>query len=132
MRTKRFTALAVENFKPKAERYEVTDSSGLILFVGQTGHKGWGIRYRRPGSRKPAKFMVGSWPAMSLRKLASPLPLQNLMSRTAPIRVRPRKERRPRPRPPRPTLPPTPSSAGPRSFEGARTQEDAPAQSEPG
>lgn len=66
MRTKRFTALAVENFKPKAERYEVTDSSGLILFVAQTGHKGWGIRYRRPGSRKPAKFMVGSWPAMSL------------------------------------------------------------------
>jgi integrase len=66
MRTKRFTALAVENFKPKAERYEVTDSSGLILFVGETGHKGWGIRYRRPDSRKPAKFMLGSWPAMSL------------------------------------------------------------------
>lgn len=66
MRAKRFTALAIENFKPKTERYEVTDGSGLILFVGETGHKGWGIRYRRPDSRKSAKFMVGSWPAMSL------------------------------------------------------------------
>jgi len=66
MRAKRFTALAIENFKPKTERYEVTDGSGLILFVGETGHKGWGIRYRRPDGRKSAKFMVGSWPAMSL------------------------------------------------------------------
>ena len=66
MRVKRFTALAIENFKPKAERYEVTDGSSLILFVGETGHKGWGVRYRRPDSRKPAKLMVGSWPAMSL------------------------------------------------------------------
>src|SRR5712675_2219794 len=65
MRTKRFTALAIENFKSKVERYEVTDGS-LILFVGETGHKGWGIRYRRPGSRKSAKFIFGSWPAVSL------------------------------------------------------------------
>jgi integrase len=66
MRVKKFTAIGAEALKAKTERYEATDGSGLILFVEPSGHKAWGIRYRRPGNKKPAKFMVGEWPAMSL------------------------------------------------------------------
>ena len=42
MRVKRFTALAIENFKPKAERYEVTDGSSLILVRRRDRSQGLG------------------------------------------------------------------------------------------
>ena len=54
MRVKKFTAIGAEALKAKTERYEATDGSGLILFVEPSGHKAWGIRYRRPGNKKPS------------------------------------------------------------------------------
>jgi integrase len=66
MQTKKFTAIGVEAFKAKAQRYEVTDGLGLRLFVFPSGVKSWGMRYRPPGSRKAAKIMFGKWPATTL------------------------------------------------------------------
>src|SRR5262245_8217039 len=64
---KRLTAIGVEQIKPKAQRFELTDgTSGLRLVVQPSGARSWCIRYRRPDSRKTAKLTLGSWPAVSL------------------------------------------------------------------
>jgi integrase len=47
--TKRLTAKAVENARPKADRYELSDGgSGLRVVVYPSGQKSWVLRYRRP------------------------------------------------------------------------------------
>src|SRR5262249_45251687 len=55
---KRLTTLAVENARPKAQRYEVADgSTGLRLVVFPSGAKSWIVRYRRPPpDRRTAKL----------------------------------------------------------------------------
>jgi integrase len=63
---KRLTVKSVENLKPGPQRLEISDhSNGLFLVVQPvTGRKSWACRYRVSG--KPAKFTLGSWPALSL------------------------------------------------------------------
>jgi len=56
------TALAVENAKPSAVRREIPDgkSRGLYLVVQPSGKKSFALRYRRPGTGKPAKLTLGN------------------------------------------------------------------------
>ena len=61
------TAKAVEQAKPKAERYEIADGkcSGLFLVVQKTGAKSWALRFRSPverveGQRKAKKLTLGT------------------------------------------------------------------------
>jgi integrase len=68
------TTKAIENFKPRADRYEVPDQGcrGLYFIVQPSGVKSWAIRCRING--KPVKHTLGAWPAIKLaeaRKLAA-------------------------------------------------------------
>ncbi len=56
------TALAVENAKPSAVRREIPDgkSRGLYLVVQPSGKKSFALRYRRPGTGRPAKLTLGN------------------------------------------------------------------------
>jgi integrase len=78
---KRLTTIAVENARPKAERYELADgSTGLRLVVQPTGAKRWIVRYRRPPpDRRTAKLThehfvplaeARRWAAAALAELA--------------------------------------------------------------
>jgi integrase len=56
------TTFTIKNLKPRAERYEVPDSSkGLRLLVHPSGRKVWVLRFRRPGTSKNAKMTLGFW-----------------------------------------------------------------------
>jgi integrase len=58
------SALAVENAKPRAKQYLLTDGNGLHLMVTPQGSKLWRLRYRFGGKQN---FMsLGSFPAVSL------------------------------------------------------------------
>jgi integrase len=65
-RTKALTTKAIENLKPRDERYEVPDGGcrGLRCLVHPSGAKSWAIRFR--WHRKPCKHTLGSFPGMSL------------------------------------------------------------------
>jgi integrase len=60
------TTKAVENLKPRADRYEVPDRGcrGLYFIVQPSGAKSWAIRCRING--KPVKHTLGPWPAVQL------------------------------------------------------------------
>lgn len=79
---KRLTAIAVENARPKADRYELADgSTGLRLCVQPSGKKSWIVRYRRPPpDRRTAKVThdqlvslaeARKWAAAALAELAA-------------------------------------------------------------
>lgn len=64
-RCARLTDAVVRQAPPRAERYEVTEVSGLALRVSPDGSKRWGCRYRAPDG-KQKRLMLGTYPAMSL------------------------------------------------------------------
>src|SRR5262249_20965588 len=53
----KLTPIAVKNYRPRPDRYEVVDgSTGLRLVVQPSGAKSWIVRYRRPPpDRRTAK-----------------------------------------------------------------------------
>lgn len=63
----KFTELHVKNLKPRATRYEVTDSGcrGLTLRVSPAGHKTWSYVYRRDGRLQ--RVGLGNYPAVTLK-----------------------------------------------------------------
>src|SRR5690242_7856317 len=56
--------LAVENAKPKASPYLLTDGNGLHLLVNTGGSKLWRLRYRFGG--KQNMLSLGPFPEVSL------------------------------------------------------------------
>src|SRR5438309_1169308 len=65
---KRFTSKTIENARPKADRYELSDGGGpLRLVVYPSGRRAFIVRYRRPSNRKTAKLTFEpGWPQLSL------------------------------------------------------------------
>jgi integrase len=62
---KKLTAKAIENFKPRPQRREISDGgSGLFLVLQPSGHRSWALRYRYGG--RPTKLTLGRWPTLSL------------------------------------------------------------------
>jgi integrase len=63
---KRLTTKAIENAKPRADRYELSDGGGPLRFIVQpSGYKSAALRYRFNG--KPKKLTLEpSWPALTL------------------------------------------------------------------
>lgn len=59
-----FTALAVQNAKPREKPYVLTDSIGLHLLVKPSGTKVWRLRYRFGG--KQNMISLGLYPEVSL------------------------------------------------------------------
>jgi len=55
---KKLTALAVVNLKPRAERYEVADASGLRVVVFPSGKRSYVVRFRRPQDGRTAKHTL--------------------------------------------------------------------------
>jgi integrase len=55
---KKLTAVAVENAKPRKDRYELPDGGckGLYLVIQPSGSKSWAVRYRHAG--KPKKLTL--------------------------------------------------------------------------
>jgi len=67
----KITALAIENWKPAADRQEVLLGDGLYLVIQPSGLKSWALRYRRKGDGKAVKHTIGSYPAISLKAARS-------------------------------------------------------------
>ncbi len=59
-----FTALAIQNAKPRDKPYILTDSTGLHLLIKPSGTKLWRLRYRFGG--KQNMLSLGSYPDVSL------------------------------------------------------------------
>lgn len=57
---------AIKALKPKAARYVVTDSRGLILEVHPSGAMAWSYRYRLPTGKRE-RVVLGRYPALSLK-----------------------------------------------------------------
>jgi hypothetical protein len=58
------TALAIENAKPKAKPYKLSDGNGLHLLVNPNGSKLWRLRYRFGG--KQNMLGLGAFPEIPL------------------------------------------------------------------
>src|SRR5271155_3725228 len=58
------TALALQNAKPKAKTYKLSDGDGLHLWVEPHGSKLWRFRYHFDSKEKMISF--GSFPEVSL------------------------------------------------------------------
>jgi hypothetical protein len=58
------TALAIQNAKPKAKPYKLSDGGGLHLCVEPHGSKLWRFRYHFDSKEKMISF--GSFPAIRL------------------------------------------------------------------
>lgn len=55
----------IRSFKPKADRYRVSDSGGLLLEIMPSGSKIWRYRYQLHQVRQPA-LTIGSYPDIGL------------------------------------------------------------------
>ena len=66
MKRKRLTDLSVRAIKPRAKYFEVVDASGLRLGIQPSGTISALTRYRRPGSKRPAKLSHGRYSAIGL------------------------------------------------------------------
>jgi integrase len=66
--TRKFTALIIEQFKPKSARYEVSDGSvhGLRLIVQPSGAKSWCVRYRHGGRAR--KLTLQGFPSLPVAR----------------------------------------------------------------
>lgn len=62
---KPLTDTAIKALKPKADRYRVSDTSGLLLEVMPSGSKIWRYRYQLHGVRQPS-LTIGPYPEISL------------------------------------------------------------------
>jgi hypothetical protein len=58
------TALAIQNAKPKAKPYKLSDGGGLFLCIEPHGSKLWRFRYHFDNKEKMISF--GSFPEVSL------------------------------------------------------------------
>jgi len=65
--TRKFTDKFVENLKPKAERYEVWDATGLGLRVTPRGKKSWVTLYKLHG-KKNRRMTHGRYPDLGLKE----------------------------------------------------------------
>jgi integrase len=64
---RKLTDLAVRAIRPRASYFEVVDgTTGLRLGVFPSGARSWLMRYRRPDTKRPAKFTIGKYPATPL------------------------------------------------------------------
>ncbi len=65
--TKQLTVRAIENLKPRADRYGTADGliPGLELITQPTGAKSWALRYRF--GRVQKKLTIGTYPAIDLK-----------------------------------------------------------------
>lgn len=61
MAARGLTVLAIRNAKGSAKKYVLHDGRGLDVEVQPTGKKTLYVRYRRPGSGKPANLRLGLW-----------------------------------------------------------------------
>lgn len=59
------TDTKIKALKPRAERYRVSDTGGLLLEVMPSGSRIWRYRYQLYGVRQPA-LTIGSYPDISL------------------------------------------------------------------
>ncbi len=59
------TDTKIKSLKPKADRYRVSDTGGLLLEVMTSGSKIWRYRYQLHGVRQPA-LTIGNYPEISL------------------------------------------------------------------
>lgn len=64
---RKFTDKYVDNLKPKAERYEVWDATGLGLRVTSKGKKSWVTLYKLHGKRN-RRLTHGRYPQMGLKE----------------------------------------------------------------
>lgn len=62
------TPSAVQNAKPKAKPYKLSDGLGLYLLVAPTGSRWWRLKYRRPDSGKENLLSLGTFPDVSLKR----------------------------------------------------------------
>lgn len=60
------SATQVKQAKAREKDYELSDGRGLSLRVRTNGNKAWVIRFKNPDTGKPARFTVGTYPALSL------------------------------------------------------------------
>jgi integrase len=60
-----FTDSKIKSLKPRADRYRVTDTGGLLLEVMPSGSKIWRYRYQLNGVRQPA-LTIGPYPQIGL------------------------------------------------------------------
>lgn len=58
------TVKQIENAKPKAKPYKLSDGRGLYLFITKTGVKSWRANYTENGKQKT--IIYGRYPALSL------------------------------------------------------------------
>jgi integrase len=65
---RRLTDITIKGLRAGTAYREVVDTSGLRLALqpSPSDTKTWVTRYRRPGSKKPAKLVHGRYPALSL------------------------------------------------------------------
>jgi integrase len=59
------TDTKIRSLKPRAARYRVSDTDGLLLEVMTSGNKVWRYRYQLYGVRQPA-LTIGTYPEVSL------------------------------------------------------------------
>lgn len=64
--TAQLSATEVKQAKPKDKDYELSDGNGLAMRIRTSGSKAWIIRYKSPSTCKPARFSIGTYPALSL------------------------------------------------------------------
>jgi integrase len=67
----RLTAISIENARPGAQRYAISDSScrGLYLNVYPTGRKSWSVRYRFGGV--PKNLTLDGFPSLAQARIAA-------------------------------------------------------------
>lgn len=64
IRVQPLSAAQVNNAKPRAEQYKISDGGGLFLLITPTGGKLWRFNYRFDGKQQTLAF--GAYPAVSL------------------------------------------------------------------
>lgn len=62
----KLTAKEVQQAKPKAKAYRLSDGGGLSLYITPTDAKNWHFRYIRPTSKKPTYLGLGAYPTVTL------------------------------------------------------------------
>src|SRR3546814_490699 len=59
------TVIQIQNLKPKAKPYKVSDTDGLFILVQSNGSLLWRLKYRLDGREK--KLALGKYPQVSLK-----------------------------------------------------------------
>src|SRR3546814_8527983 len=59
------TVIQIQNLKPKAKPYKMSDTDGLFILVQPNGSLLWRLKYRIDGREK--KLALGKYPQVSLK-----------------------------------------------------------------